>query len=571
MSGRLAARCAAATAMLVVGGAQAEAPRYEVRPVDGLPECATVNPQALDERGQVVGGRCLWNPSGTLAPPDADHPEVFSGSISQGVAAGHAFGESLLDVPVIWENGQPRLLPLAAGFTQGLGLFVNAHRDVLGQMSSETAGTQLTLWPAAGNPLVITLSPPAGNRDLRDLNDLRQVVGCASFRGVFDGHIVPFEWADGQTRILEPSSWSDPAGCAYAINDAGVAAGESASRPVLWRNGVLQRLAPAGLTGRTTDINNQGAAIGVLNGRDFYTDGANVWDLFGLIDDQSLVPSLGRIIAINDQGQILASRPGPGAPFAGVALLEPKRPRSTGDPVPPVVTMTSPWNGEPLVDLVTLEAKASDNVAVAGVQFFANGLPVGPEDTSAPYRAEADAIDVSAVPFYARARDTAGNFTSTPVRFATVTRDCRGPAAGQSLTGSIETRTGVFTIRFTASTTSLTESGFALASGTPGGFAATSAAVLFALDGQIKVRNGAAYASTGVSYRLNVPHHFRMAVDVPGNRYSVWLKFANESEQPIAAGQAFRGSPVTRLDHWLVRTDQASPAGAGYGICNIRL
>jgi hypothetical protein len=170
---------------------------------------------------------------------------------------------------------------------------------------------------------VITLYPRASNRDLRDLNDARQVVGCASFRGLFHGEIVPFVWADGQTKILEPSSPSDPGGCAYAINDGGVVAGESGQRPVLWRNGAIEHLAPPGRVGQTVDINAQGAAVGELDGRSFYWDGTRLRDLFGLVEDQRQVRALGRVIAINDRGQILVTRPTPAAPLAGAALLEP--------------------------------------------------------------------------------------------------------------------------------------------------------------------------------------------------------------------------------------------------------
>jgi hypothetical protein len=316
--------CAVAL-LAAAGGAQAQPPRFEVRPLDGPPACASTVPRALDERGQVVGGRCLWNPGATLSPPDAAHPDVFADGIAGGVVAGHAVGEDLLAVPVLWVNGEPRRLPLGPGFRQGLAQVINAHRDVLGEVSGP-GGTQVALWRDGKAPAVITLSPKAGNRDLRDLNGSRQVVGCASFASLFGGEIVPFVWAGGQTRILEPSSADDPAGCAYAINDAGVVAGESAQRPVLWRNGKVQPLAPPGHVGQTLDINAQGEAVGVVEGRSFYWDGDRLWDLLELIEDQSLAPTLGRVIAINDRGQILVTRPTPAAPLAGVALLVPRGP-----------------------------------------------------------------------------------------------------------------------------------------------------------------------------------------------------------------------------------------------------
>ena len=566
MMGRRAAGCAGLVVCLLLGSARAQAPRYRVRVVEGVRECAQGIPQALDERGQVVGGRCLWNPAGLLPPPDEHHPDVFAQDLAGGVAVGHVVDDDRgFDTPMIWAGGQPQRLPLAPGFTQGLGLYINAHRDVLGQMSNNTAGTQTAIWPQAGAPSVVTLSPQAGNRDLRGFNDRQQIVGCASFRNLFGGHIVPFLWSDGQTRVLEPSSSADPSGCALAVNDAGLVAGESDQRPVLWRDGKLVRLAPPGLTGYAEAVNDQGAVIGVLDGRAFYSDGASLWDLRGLIDDAGQAAALGRFLAINDAGQILANRPSPGGPFSGVALLEPQAPRA-GD-APPLVTMTSPWNGEPLVDLVTLQASASDDVAVAGVQFFANGKPVGPEDTTAPYTAEVDALEPAS--FHARARDTAGNLTSSPLRFAVVSRSCQAARAGQAVTGAFAQQSRQFTARFTILATRFTEGGFALSSGTPGGFAATSAAVLFAPDGEIKVRNGSAYAGTGVAYRPGIYHHFRLAVDVPARRYSVWLKLANQPERLLAAGQAFRVSAVTRLDHWMLRADESSPADLT--ACNVRV
>ena len=572
MGDRLAVGCAALAVVLgMVGVAQAQAPRYQVRSLEAPPDCRGLGfPVGLDDRGQVLVGLCLLNPDGKVVPPDAQHSFIGASRIAgQGLVTGSAVDSEAQAEPVLWDNGQPRVLPLPAGFLAGHGQLVNRGRDVLGDVSGIGVPVQIGFWPSDGPPTTITLSPHSSNLDLWDLNANRQFVGCATFQGQFGGNDVPFLWSSGQTKILEPSSWDRPSGCAYAVNDAGVVAGTSDQRPVFWQNGALRRLAPMGLNGLAGDVNNRGVLVGTLNGRAFYSDGTNVWDLLGLVDDPTPVTAL--VFAINDQGQILATRSNPPPPFAAVALLEPKAPPSGADPVPPAVTMTSPWNGEPLVDLVTLKASASDNVAVAGVQFFSNGVPVGPEDTTAPYSAEADAIDMSAVPFYARARDTAGNFTSSPVRFAVVQRSCQQAAAGQALTGAFSPQTGQFTARFTGYTNDPVEGGFALASGAAGGFASTSAAVLFASDGEIKVRNGSVYVGTGVPYRLNAYHHFRMVVDVPTNRYSVWLKFANEPEKILAAGFAFRGAFVTQLDHWMVRTDENSPFPGMFSACNIRV
>lgn len=234
--------------------------------------------------------------------------------------------------------------------------------------------------------------------------------------------------------------------------------------------------------------------------------------------------------------------------------------------------MTSPYNGESLGVLVALKASASDNTGVAGVQFYREGLPVGPEDTSAPFSYELDWVSTGPVIFHARARDLAGNFTVTPLRFATQNTTCTDAFPGQAFHGSLGTQAGTFTVRWTMVPRAAgLEGGFALAKGTPGGFSGTSAAVLLSPNGQILLRNGGEYqGGTGASWTPGVSHHFRMTVDVPANRYSVHLKLANQSERVLITNAHFRGAAVSQLDHWMLRVDEVSPAGAELSVCNVR-
>jgi len=88
------------------------------------------------------------------------------------------------------------------------------------------------------------------------------------------------------------------------------------------------------------------------------------------------------------------------------------------DTARPNVSITSPsWNAI-VSGTITVRASASDNVGVVGVQFKYNGASIGPEDTSAPFRA---AVVTTSVPngtyaLTAVARDAAGNTrTSAPV------------------------------------------------------------------------------------------------------------------------------------------------------------
>jgi len=90
----------------------------------------------------------------------------------------------------------------------------------------------------------------------------------------------------------------------------------------------------------------------------------------------------------------------------------------TVDNTPPVVAILTPTNGSIVARAITISATASDNVAVAGVQFKLDGVNIGAEGTTAPYSFAWDtttATNDSHV-LTAVARDTAGNqSTSGPV------------------------------------------------------------------------------------------------------------------------------------------------------------
>src|SRR5207253_3097978 len=83
----------------------------------------------------------------------------------------------------------------------------------------------------------------------------------------------------------------------------------------------------------------------------------------------------------------------------------------TYDTSAPTVSITAPAGGATVSGSVTVTANASDNIAVAGVQFLVDGAPLGTEDTTAPYSVtwntagEANGQHT----LTARARDAAGN------------------------------------------------------------------------------------------------------------------------------------------------------------------
>ena len=89
---------------------------------------------------------------------------------------------------------------------------------------------------------------------------------------------------------------------------------------------------------------------------------------------------------------------------------------STGDSTPPTVSISSPADGAQVTDTATIGASAADNVGVAGVQFFVDGVAAGPEDRTAPYAVPWDThLGANGThTLTARARDLTGNATLSP-------------------------------------------------------------------------------------------------------------------------------------------------------------
>jgi hypothetical protein len=96
---------------------------------------------------------------------------------------------------------------------------------------------------------------------------------------------------------------------------------------------------------------------------------------------------------------------------------------ATGDDIPPVVAVTAPLAGDTVTSTVNVTASASDNVMVAGVQFFLDGLPLGTEVLAPPFSTlwDTTAGAPGSHTLTATAFDTAGNAaTSLPVAVTVV-------------------------------------------------------------------------------------------------------------------------------------------------------
>jgi len=95
---------------------------------------------------------------------------------------------------------------------------------------------------------------------------------------------------------------------------------------------------------------------------------------------------------------------------------------TASDTTPPSVSLTSPTSGATVSGTVSVSANASDNVAVAGVQFKLDGANVGAEDSSSPYSVSWNTTTAAngVHTLTAVGRDAAGNTTTTTAVTVTV-------------------------------------------------------------------------------------------------------------------------------------------------------
>ena len=87
----------------------------------------------------------------------------------------------------------------------------------------------------------------------------------------------------------------------------------------------------------------------------------------------------------------------------------------------PTVSITAPAAGT-VTGTISVTANATDNVAVAGVQFLLNGANLGAEDVASPYTISwnTTAVANGTYTLTARARDGAGNNTTSAGVIVTV-------------------------------------------------------------------------------------------------------------------------------------------------------
>ena len=118
------------------------------------------------------------------------------------------------------------------------------------------------------------------------------------------------------------------------------------------------------------------------------------------------------------------------------------------DSTPPTVSLTAPSNGATVVGSATVSATATDNVAVAGVQFKLDGVNIGAEDTTSPYSISWNSALTTngSHTLTAVARDSSNNTATSASVSVTVnnaldttapTVSITAPAGGSTATGNV--------------------------------------------------------------------------------------------------------------------------------------
>ena len=155
------------------------------------------------------------------------------------------------------------------------------------------------------------------------------------------------------------------------------------------------------------------------------TTGIKSWTITTMVQEWLANPASNRGLLLNadttkprDRYRSFASMEHPTASLRPVLKVT----FAAADVTAPAVSITSPQAGA-VSGNVTLTANASDNVAVAGVQFKLNGVPLGPELTAYPYTMNWDSTSGSdgSYSITAVAKDTTGNMTTSTAVAAMVT------------------------------------------------------------------------------------------------------------------------------------------------------
>jgi chitodextrinase len=194
-----------------------------------------------------------------------------------------------------------------------------------------------------------------------------------------------------------------------------------------------------------------------------------------------------------------------------------------GDTTPPTVSLTAPTNGATVSGSITVSANASDNVAVAGVQFKLDGANLGSEVTASPYSISWNTTGTvnGSHTLTAVARDTSNNQTTSGSVSVTVNNasDTQAPTIPANLSATAVSSSQI-NLTWTASTDNVGVTGYRIYRG----------------GTQINTSATNSYSDTGLSPSTNYSYTVA-AYDAAGN-------VSAQSTSASATTQAGGSGPV---------------------------
>jgi hypothetical protein len=242
------------------------------------------------------------------------------------------------------------------------------------------------------------------------------------------------------------------------------------------------------------------------------------------------------------------------------------------DTAAPVASITSPADGATVSDTVSMTAFASDNVAVAKVEFSVDGV-LQATDASSPYGFSWDTTRVSdgIHSLTAKAYDTTDNTNQQTVTVVVQnTRSC--PVSGTAWKSQqFDVQTGAFRVEFDAVPNAANIDGVIGFSQNPStAYTDNAALVLFNITGGIQafdgILNGYA-AQSSIPYSAGAIYHFRLEFSLPNRTYSAYVKQASGLEIVIAANRAYRQQATSFA--YLNIVSSGAGSGGTLSLCNV--
>lgn len=315
----------ASRALLVVGVVlfpALAAAQYTAVDLGSLPGAANSQALAVNDRGDAAGvsgfgfptSAVMWTAEGLT--DIGSIPPLVSTSYAhdinkRGAVVGHGtvFGPGSVGTHgFLYQDGVLTDLGTLPGETESYAVAINDRGEIAGISFTFFGQSHLVIWrDGAIHDLGVL---PAGDANVTDMNNRRQIVGYATSSS---GERA-FTWRDGVVTYLPPLT-EGGSSFAWAINDRGEIAGASYTpsgelHPVLWRDGVAIDLGtlPGSGVCQAEGLNDRGQVVGWCAIHATGTASAFAWE-DGEMTAVGALPggNYSLASAINDRGVIVGA------------------------------------------------------------------------------------------------------------------------------------------------------------------------------------------------------------------------------------------------------------------------